>query len=78
MCRILPSLKITTVYSMSQYLTLLSRLRKENLHAVDVGTVEDYQGRESRVCIVSCVRSRTRFLAEDQKKGLGLVFERKR
>ncbi|KAL1712139.1 P-loop containing nucleoside triphosphate hydrolase protein [Schizophyllum commune] len=54
------------------------RLRKETLHAVDVGTVEDYQGRESRVCIVSCVRSRSRFLAEDQKKGLGLVFERKR
>ncbi|KAI5828471.1 hypothetical protein K523DRAFT_54006 [Schizophyllum commune Tattone D] len=57
---------------------LRERLRKENLHAVDVGTVEDYQGRESRVCIISCVRSRSRFLSEDMKKGLGLVFERKR
>lgn len=57
---------------------LRERLRKENLHAVDVGTVEDYQGRESRVVIISCVRSRARFLAEDLKKALGLVFERKR
>ncbi|KAL1745330.1 P-loop containing nucleoside triphosphate hydrolase protein [Schizophyllum fasciatum] len=57
---------------------LRERLRKEKLHAVDVGTVEDYQGRESRVVILSCVRSRRRFLSEDLKKGLGVVFERKR
>ncbi|KAJ7222278.1 AAA domain-containing protein [Mycena pura] len=54
------------------------RLRKEKLSAVDVGTVEDYQGREMRVCIISCVRSSTRFLKDDLSRGLGLVYERKR
>lgn len=54
------------------------RLRNEGLSAVDVGTVEDYQGRESRVVIISCVRSSPRFLEEDHKKGLGIMFERKR
>lgn len=39
---------------------------------------QDFQGRESRVIIISCVRSRARFLKEDATKGLGLVFERKR
>ncbi|KAJ7270752.1 P-loop containing nucleoside triphosphate hydrolase protein [Mycena haematopus] len=53
-------------------------LRKERLSAVDVGTVEDYQGREMRVCIISCVRSSTRFLKDDLARGLGLVYERKR
>ncbi|KAJ7160946.1 P-loop containing nucleoside triphosphate hydrolase protein [Mycena filopes] len=53
-------------------------LRKEQLSAVDVGTVEDYQGREMRVCIISCVRSSTRFLKDDLSRGLGLVYERKR
>ncbi|KAJ6463413.1 P-loop containing nucleoside triphosphate hydrolase protein [Mycena sanguinolenta] len=53
-------------------------LRKEKLSAVDVGTVEDYQGREMRVCIISCVRSSTRFLKDDLARGLGLVYERKR
>ncbi|CAK5271393.1 unnamed protein product [Mycena citricolor] len=54
------------------------RLRKAGLSAVDVGTVEDYQGREMRVCIISCVRSSTRFLKDDLARGLGLVRERKR
>ncbi|KAG5646161.1 hypothetical protein DXG03_004214 [Asterophora parasitica] len=57
---------------------LRERLRNEKLGAVDVGTVEDYQGRESRVVIISCVRSNPRFLKEDMSKGLGLVFEKKR
>ncbi|KAH7868389.1 AAA domain-containing protein, partial [Lentinula edodes] len=42
------------------------------------GTVEDYQGREKRVVIISCVRSSARFLTEDGQKGIGLVFEKKR
>ncbi|KAK7055393.1 P-loop containing nucleoside triphosphate hydrolase protein [Favolaschia claudopus] len=53
-------------------------LRKEKLNAVDVGTVEDYQGREmratSKACIISCVRSSNRFLNEDLSRGLGLVI----
>lgn len=57
---------------------LRERLRKEGLGKVDVGCVEDYQGREMRVIILSCVRARTRFIAEDSEKGLGLIHERKR
>ncbi|KAK7460460.1 adenylosuccinase ade13 [Stygiomarasmius scandens] len=53
-------------------------LRKVGLGAVDVGSVEDYQGREKRVVIISCVRSSARFLKEDGEKGIGLVFEKKR
>jgi superfamily I DNA and/or RNA helicase len=53
-------------------------LRKKSLSRVDVGTIEDFQGRESRVIIISCVRSRPRFLKEDAVKGLGLFVERKR
>lgn len=57
---------------------LREELRKERLHAVDVGTVEDFQGRESRVVIISCVRSNKRFLEEDARRGLGVFHERKR
>ncbi|KXN83986.1 putative RNA helicase SDE3 [Leucoagaricus sp. SymC.cos] len=53
-------------------------LREENLRDVDVGTVEDWQGRENRVIIVSCVRSTARFLEDDFQKGLGLFKEPKR
>lgn len=45
---------------------------------MDVGSVEDYQGRENRIIIISCVRNNPRFLKEDGRKGLGLVHERKR
>jgi hypothetical protein len=40
--------------------------------------LQDYQGRESRVVIISCVRSSRRFLKDDLGKGVGLMFERKR
>ncbi|KIL67986.1 hypothetical protein M378DRAFT_122302 [Amanita muscaria Koide BX008] len=53
-------------------------LRKKGLGGVDVGTVEDYQGQENRVIILSCVRTQEQFLKDDQKRGIGLVSERKR
>nr|XP_019000047.1 uncharacterized protein I203_07582 [Kwoniella mangroviensis CBS 8507]OCF63508.1 hypothetical protein I203_07582 [Kwoniella mangroviensis CBS 8507] len=55
-----------------------SKLRSNNLHAVDVGNVETYQGAEFRVTIISCVRSRSRFLDEDRRMNMGLFNERKR
>ncbi|KAF9480299.1 P-loop containing nucleoside triphosphate hydrolase protein [Pholiota conissans] len=61
-----------------QVWALRKRLRDEKCSAVDVGTVEDYQGRESRVVIISCVRSSSRFLEEDYKKGMGFMLQRKR
>jgi superfamily I DNA and/or RNA helicase len=39
---------------------------------------QDYQGRESRVVIISCVRSTARFLMDDFKRGNGVFFERRR
>jgi hypothetical protein len=39
---------------------------------------QDYQGREARITLVSTVRSRSRFLEEDKRKGMGIVFEQKR
>ncbi|KAF8903069.1 AAA domain-containing protein, partial [Mucidula mucida] len=57
---------------------LRERLRSRGLGKVDVGTVEDYQGREMRVIILSCVRSNRRFLIDDVTNGQGLVHERKR
>ncbi|KAH9477003.1 RNA helicase Mov10l1 [Psilocybe cubensis] len=62
----------------NQVWALRRELRNKGLSAVDVGTVEDYQGRENRVIIISCVRSSARFLEDDHRKGMGLIFERKR
>jgi superfamily I DNA and/or RNA helicase len=53
-------------------------LRRLGLGAVGVGTVENYQGAEMRVTILNCVRSRSRFLEWDRKKGRGVVGERRR
>lgn len=53
-------------------------LRQIGLGAVGVGTVENYQGAETRVTILNCVRSRLRFLDWDRRKGRGVVGERRR
>ncbi|KAJ3177221.1 hypothetical protein HK101_010308, partial [Irineochytrium annulatum] len=47
--------------------------RAKQLGKIDVGTVEDYQGMERRIIILSCVRSRTRFLDQDVSSGVGIV-----
>ncbi|KAJ3067726.1 hypothetical protein HDU98_009060 [Podochytrium sp. JEL0797] len=48
-------------------------LRNRNLAAVDVGTVEDYQGMERRIILISTVRSRSKHLYQDLRNDLGLV-----
>jgi superfamily I DNA and/or RNA helicase len=55
-----------------------ARLRTLGFHGVDVGHVEAYQGAEFRVTILSCVRSRPRFLEADHKANMGLYKEPKR
>ena len=67
-----------------------ARLRAVGLGEVDVGNVEvgsakstraetqAYQGREFRVTVVSCVRSRSRFLPNDKIANMGLYNECKR
>jgi superfamily I DNA and/or RNA helicase len=53
-------------------------LRGLGLHGVDVGPVESYQGAEFRVTILSCVRSRSRFIAADRHAGAGFYDSPKR
>ncbi|KAJ3106010.1 hypothetical protein HDU97_007194 [Phlyctochytrium planicorne] len=48
-------------------------MRARGLGAIDVGTVEDYQGMERRIIVLSCVRSRSRFLIEDIRGNVGVV-----
>ena len=55
-----------------------ARLRSIGLHGVDVGHVESYQGAEFKVTILSCVRSRRRFIAADRHAGAGFYDSPKR
>lgn len=54
------------------------RLRGLGFHGIDVGHIEAYQGAEFRVTILSCVRSRARFLESDHKANAGIYNEPKR
>ncbi|EEH16969.2 hypothetical protein PABG_07056 [Paracoccidioides brasiliensis Pb03] len=61
--------------------THLRRLfRQHNLHSVNIGPVEAFQGLESRFLIICTTRTRAemRFIEQDQSLGLGLVGERRR
>ncbi|KAJ3026925.1 UNVERIFIED_CONTAM: hypothetical protein HDU68_004814 [Siphonaria sp. JEL0065] len=49
-------------------------LRANHLGSVDVGTVEDYQGMERRIILISTVRSNSAYLNQDLKNDLGVVM----
>ncbi|KAG9326731.1 hypothetical protein KVV02_008621 [Mortierella alpina] len=53
-------------------------LRSKGFAGVNVGTVEDYQGQEYRIMLISTTRSRQKYLDQDVRQGLGLVHFRKR
>ncbi|KAF9082733.1 hypothetical protein BGX23_012125 [Mortierella sp. AD031] len=53
-------------------------LRSRGYAGVNVGAVEDYQGQEYRIMLVSTTRSRVKYLDQDVRQGLGLVHFRKR
>ncbi|KAF9118438.1 hypothetical protein BGW39_001171 [Mortierella sp. 14UC] len=57
---------------------LRQMLRSRGYAGVNVGTVEDYQGQEYRIMLVSTTRSRAKYLDQDVRQGLGLVHFRKR
>ncbi|CCG82750.1 Regulator of nonsense transcripts 1 homolog [Taphrina deformans PYCC 5710] len=61
-----------------QVVRLRLALRKVQLSAVTVGTVEDYQGAEARVVIISVVRTQVRFLKQDKDHGVGILHEPRR
>ncbi|KAI8619601.1 P-loop containing nucleoside triphosphate hydrolase protein [Chytriomyces sp. MP71] len=52
---------------------LRALLRANGLGSVDVGTVEDYQGMERRIIVISIVRSRVKFVNADLAHDVGLV-----
>ncbi|KAJ1557634.1 hypothetical protein HK096_006157, partial [Nowakowskiella sp. JEL0078] len=53
-------------------------LRECNHGGIDVGTVEDFQGKEKSIILISSVRSSKRFLDDDIKRDLGVVHFPKR
>ncbi|CEH14351.1 RNA helicase [Ceraceosorus bombacis] len=57
---------------------LALRSSHHTLKDVNVGHCEVFQGAEHPVSIISTVRTRERFLENDAKRSMGLLFERKR
>ena len=58
---------------------LLRRLARGcNLWDLNIGPMEAFQGLESRFVIICTTRARTRFLAEDALRGIGVVNEPKK
>ena len=48
-------------------------LKKQGLLNLKVGSVEEFQGQERLIMIVSTVRSNPRFLTTDNKFGIGFL-----
>lgn len=72
----LPQRDICIMSPFRAQVRLLRRLaRDRNLHAINIGPLEAFQGLESPVVIICTTRARTRFLADDRARGTGLVGE---
>jgi superfamily I DNA and/or RNA helicase len=56
----------------SQVVLIRKLLRGKNLGGVNVGTVEDYQGVEKNIIVLSLTRSNLAFVNEDFKQRMGL------
>lgn len=57
---------------------LQTELRKLGLESMKVGTVEEFQGQENRIIIISTVRSNPSYLSTDVKYGIGFLQNDKR
>ncbi|OQR95699.1 RNA helicase [Thraustotheca clavata] len=54
------------------------QLQKRNINGITVGSVEQFQGGERKVMLMTTVRSSTAFFADDEKFSLGFVSHSKR
>jgi helicase MOV-10 len=61
-----------------QVASIRSILRKVNLGTVNVGTVEDYQGAERPIILLSVTRATPKFVKKDKEKAIGLVHQPRR
>lgn len=52
--------------------------REAKLSAINVGTVEDYQGMERSIILASIVRTTLEAVALDQEMGMGLIYQSNR
>jgi helicase MOV-10 len=50
----------------------------KGLWDVNIGPLEAFQGLEKRVVILCTTRTRERFLKEDEKRGLGIVYQKRK
>ncbi|KAF2036765.1 hypothetical protein EK21DRAFT_106075 [Setomelanomma holmii] len=48
------------------------------LWGVNIGPLEAFQGLEKRVVIICTTRTRSRFLSEDAKRGLGIIGQKRK
>ncbi|CAA7270266.1 unnamed protein product [Cyclocybe aegerita] len=63
----------------AQRCKILDLLYKDpNLRDIKVGSVEEFQGQERRVIIISTVRSKTEFISADIRRNLGFVADKNR
>ena len=67
---------VTAYYRQTQLVR--KYLQQREIYGVDVGGVENIQGREKKAVFVTCVRARRQLMAYDQKFGLGFLFDEKR
>jgi len=69
---------VITPYHAQRHKIMLILQKDPKLRDIKVGSVEEFQGQERRVIIISTVRSNTEFVASDIRRALGFVANKSR